>query len=345
MQRSELLNDAERTLWDAFPGGMTVDLGPGDPATEDFDPDTWPEEREIRAEVVAHLLLEPPPGTGHTGRVALSGARIVGELNLSGGRSEHQLVLTRCWLDKPPDFTGASTGRIAFHRTRLPGLVGKDWRVGGSLSFDESQCSGMINLYGAHISGHLRFEGANLANWDSEALYADGLTIGQDMFCCCGFTAIGEIRLVGARVGGQLSFTGACLTNPGGSALTAAGLTVGQDMFCCDGFTANGKIGLAGAHIGGKLDFTWSSLTSPGLALAAAGLTVNRELSFVKCATRGQVHLAGATIGGETRLHLVRARPAHRHGAGSGGGRMSTCTAAVPDRRSDRPESGPPGHP
>lgn len=102
MDRSELRTEAERRLWDAFPRGEMVDLGPGDPTAEGFDPDTWGEDRCVRGEVITRLLLgacERQPG--YVARIVLAGARIIGEIDLRGGQTEHELLLHRCWVDEP----------------------------------------------------------------------------------------------------------------------------------------------------------------------------------------------------------------------------------------------------
>ncbi|WP_089006664.1 hypothetical protein [Micromonospora viridifaciens] len=302
MQRSDLLNEAECKLWDAFPRGTVVDLGDGDPTAEDFDPDTWLEDRQVRGEVIARLLLGVQDReAGYVARVALTGARVIGEVNIGGGETEYELLLNRCWLDAPPDFTGASTGPTTFHRTRLPGLTGRDWQTRGSVSFDQSKCGGETRLISAHIGGQLAFNGATLTNPNGVALYADGLTVDQSMFCSAGFTATGEIRLAGAHIGSQLAFIDATLTNPDGYVLNADWLTVDQGMFCSDGFTATGEVNLLGAHIGSQLDFSGATLTnSDGYALNADRLTVDQDMFCSDgFTTTGQVRLLGARIAGQ----------------------------------------------
>ncbi|GGO25438.1 hypothetical protein [Micromonospora parathelypteridis] len=299
MQRSDLLNDAERSLWDAFPRGTVVDLGDGDPTAEDFDPDTWSEDRQVRGEVIARLLLGiQDKEAGYVARVALTGARVIGELDIDGGDTECELVLSRCWVDAPPDFTGACSGPTTFYRTRLPGLTGRDWQARGSVSFRLSMCCGETHLIGAHIGGYLSLAGGTLTNPDGNALSADGLIVDRGMLCCDGFTATGEVGLPGAHIGGQLDFTGAILTNPDGEALSAGGVIVDQGMFCSDGFTATGEVSLIGAHIGGQLDFTSAALTNPdGNALSADQLTVDQAMFCSNGFTAtGQVRLIGAHI-------------------------------------------------
>ncbi|WP_328534028.1 hypothetical protein OG836_05955 [Micromonospora zamorensis] len=302
MQRSDLLNEAERKLWDAFPRGTVVDLGEGDPTAEDFDHDTWSQDRQVRGEVIARLLLGvQDKEAGYVARVALTGARVIGELNVDGGQTEYELVLNRCWVDAPPDFTGASSGSMNFHRTRLPGLTGRDWQTRGSLSFGQSKCCGEIRLIGAHIGGYLSFVGATLTNPDGDALYAGGLTVDQGMFCNGGFTATGEVNLIGAHIAGQLAFNGATLTNPDGDALCADRLTADQGMFCNGGFTATGQIRLIGANIAGQLEFNDATLTNPdGIALNADRLTADQGMFCNGGFTAtGQIRLIGANIAGQ----------------------------------------------
>ena len=225
MDRSGLRTEAERRLWDAFPRGEMVDLGPGDPTAEGFDPDTWGEDRCVRGEVITRLLLgacERQPG--YVARIDLAGARITGEINLSGGQTEHELHLHRCWVDEPTTFTHASSKTVFFDKTRLPGLVGAGWQVSGSVAFADSRCEGETRLVSAHITGHLSFSGATLTNPDGTALSADGLTVNESMFCGEGFTATGQVRLIGANITGQLIFNGATLTNPGQLALDLEGV-------------------------------------------------------------------------------------------------------------------------
>ncbi|PZM91621.1 MAG: hypothetical protein DIU79_12650, partial [Actinobacteria bacterium] len=301
MDRSGLRTEAERRLWDAFPRGEMVDLGPGDPTAEGFDPDTWGEDRCVRGEVITRLLLgacERQPG--YVARIDLAGARITGEINLSGGQTEHELHLHRCWVDEPTTFTHASSKTVIFDKTRLPGLVGTGWQVSGSVAFADSRCEGETRLVSAHITGILLFSGATLTNPDGTALTADGLTVNGNLVCRDGFTAEGEVRLPGAHITGQLSFNGATLTNPDGTALTADRLTVNGSMFCCEGFTATGKVRLISAHITGQLAFNGATLTNPGgTALTAELLTVGGGMLCGDGFTAtGEVGLIGAHIAG-----------------------------------------------
>jgi hypothetical protein len=88
-------------------------------------------------------------------------------------------------------------------------LSAKQLRTTGSLGLNDGfTAKGEVNLGGAHIGGQLSLGGAQLTNPGGRALYADGLTVDQSMFCREGFTADGEVRLPGAHIGGPLAFMG-----------------------------------------------------------------------------------------------------------------------------------------
>ncbi|HZM81904.1 MAG TPA: hypothetical protein VFC19_39795, partial [Candidatus Limnocylindrales bacterium] len=302
VDRGELVNDAERRLWDAFTRGESVDLGAGDPTAEDFDPEQWGPSRTVRAEVIMGLLLGVrDEERGRIAKVVLVGARIDGTLDLNGGATPYELSLERCWLEQTPDFGETSTKSLVAIACRFPGLVAHGWQSAGPALLADARFTGEIDLTGARVGGVLDLSGATLTNPDGHALNAQNLTVEQDILCCDGFTATGAIDLNGAKVGGQLDMSGATLINPDGDALNGQNLTVEQDMFCGDGFTATGGVGLAGAKVGGTLSMSGATLINPdGDALSAYDLTVEQGMF---CRDRftaaGAINLSGAKVGGQ----------------------------------------------
>jgi hypothetical protein len=105
---------------------------------------------------------------------------------------------------------------------------------------------------------------ARLVNPNGYALCADGIAVGDGMFCQGKFKSVGEVRLLGAHIKGQLSFNGGELIMPHGYALNADGLIVTQGVFCQDGFIARGEISLVNSHITGQLGFEGATLTNAG---------------------------------------------------------------------------------
>ncbi|MDI1466267.1 hypothetical protein QEZ54_35350 [Catellatospora sp. KI3] len=305
MDRDELVNEAERALWDAFGAGTMVNLGPGEPAEDGFDPQSWGADRTVRAELIARLLLgvrdvEP----GYIAKVRLAGAMVTGELDLNGGDTSHELHLDRCWLDGTPDLADAYTKGIALTGCRLPGLTAHGLQTSGPAHLSGSRVEGELDLNGARIAGQLSMTGTRLLNPGGDALNAWNLVVDQDLLCNDGFTADGSMALSGAHLGGMLLLIGAKLSHPGKYAINAQNLTIDRDMICHEGFTADGAIELSGGKIGGRLSLVGAQLTNPdGYAFNAQNLVVERDVYFndgFKAA--GTIDLSGARVGGQLSM-------------------------------------------
>ena len=220
------------------------------------------------------------PGFSAEGEVKLLGAEVGGGLELHGVR-----------LSNP--------GGRAFHADGL--------HVKGDVLFGEGDgfsAEGEVRLPHAHIGGWLCLREARLSNPKGWALYADVLTVEQNVLFGEGFSAEGEVRLGGAHIGAQLGFIGARLDNRGGHALVAERLTVGKDLFFRDGSCATGEIRMAGVHIGGQLDFSGARLDNAGSrALWAAGAVVDDRMACCDGFTSlGEVSLCAVRIGGQLDL-------------------------------------------
>src|SRR5207248_3089092 len=88
-------------------------------------------------------------------------------------------------------------------------------KVDGAMLLNEVFTAvGAVRLSGADITGQLVCRGAQLTGADSEhnAVVADGIKVGRDVFFDGGFTAAGAVRLSGADITGQLNCNGAQLT-------------------------------------------------------------------------------------------------------------------------------------
>lgn len=309
---TEDLTPSERRLWDAFPKGESVDLSSGDPAYDDIaQADRWGRERTVRAEVLVALLVgavEPQPG--EVAAVRLSGARVIGSLNLGHAEVSVPLALTGCSFDEAPHLYWASMNSVHLMRCRLPGLIASGTRVDGHLWLEGSRITGGLWLDGANITGILNMSGVQLSNPGGDALLADRLTVEANVYCDQGFAASGEVRLPGARVGGQLIFRGARLHNPAGAALYASRLDVAANVFCDGGFSAEGEIRLRGARVGGYLSFVGARLSAPGkTALNADDLAVETDIYCSDGFTAvGAVTFSGARVTGQLSLRGAHLR-------------------------------------
>jgi adhesin HecA-like repeat protein len=274
----EDLTEPERAVWDAIETGSLVQLPLGAPAADDpAAGESWGQARQVRAQLLYELLAGiNGPKDVRPRALRLSGARITGTLDLEAISLVCPLLLRRCSFEQPINLQEAQAPAVRLPGCRVPSLNAEQFQTRGNLELDDGfAADGEVRLLGAHIGGGLSFEGATLTNDAGPALYADGLTVDQDMFCRKPFSAIGEIRLLGAHISGQLGLEGATLTNDAGPALNADGLTVDQDMFCREGFKAEGGVSLLRAHINGVLSFEGGTLTYPGqLALDLEGARV-----------------------------------------------------------------------
>ncbi|HET6345176.1 MAG TPA: hypothetical protein VFH51_09590, partial [Myxococcota bacterium] len=254
MDRSDLVNDAERRLWDAFAHGEVVRLGEGDPVEAEFDPGGWSPERSVRGEVIARLMLGVrPPEAGYTAKLILEGARITGHLDLSGADLAHELLVRHCWFDERLDLTDTVTRSVELYSCRLPGIGARGWQAQGQVSLRRSRIDGELDLLGARMAGQVSLRDAKLSHPEGNALMADNAIVEGSMYLDIGFEAEGKIRLAGARIGGILCFDRAKLTNAGDDAMTLDNARIGQNCFCRDGFTATGQIRMLGAYVEGQL--------------------------------------------------------------------------------------------
>ncbi|MFI9846148.1 hypothetical protein ACIHFD_54635 [Nonomuraea sp. NPDC051941] len=301
------LTKAERRLWNAFPTGQTVELGPfkiGPFRTAGANAPTvghtWGPERSIRAEVIAQLLLGArDTGTGSVPAVRLRGARITGRLTIIGGTIPYELSLIGCHLDEPIRFTDSNTRTVRLTDCRLPGLSGGGLRVAGHLSLSGSNITGTVRLNRAQFESGLWLGGTKMTADDDEgwALYANAVVVDSGTYLRnADFT--GAIGLVGARLNGGLFLDGATLRNPGNQALIADNMVVEDTMRCTDGFLALGCVRLRGARINGTLSLN-GIIRSPDTRYALHASHMELRELYLKPAKpiEGVVTLAHTTVG------------------------------------------------
>lgn len=235
-------------------------------------------------------------GQGAEGAVRLLGAHISGRLNLNGAR------LTN---DAGPALIGD-----ALH-------VYGDVFGGGFVATGHGELSA-VRLPGAHISGQLNLNGAELTNHAGPALIGDGLHVDGGLVLAEGFTATGHcergaVRLPGAHIGDQLNLDGAQLINNAGPALIGDHLQVNGGVFL-DRLTANGHgedgaVRLPDAHISGQLNLDGAELTNhAGPALIGDHLQVDSDmfaegLTATGHSTDSAVRLSDAQISGQLNLN------------------------------------------
>lgn len=256
--------------------------------------------------------------------------RTEGIINLTGSTISRILRLDRAKVAGEICLRGASVGSGGDEVV----LAGDGLIVEGPLECNAGfSARGMIQLRNALIGGRLDLSESAFRNPGGIALSASNLRAGA--LYATRVQVEGEFRLGDARISGWMNLRGARLQNAGGRAPGAGGISVGGALMGDEGLRAEGELRLIGARIGGNLNLIRAMLVNPGgIALNldrsvladidATGLTVNGgAVSLVGAQTSGQIGLVdarldpgpdrealigdGASIGGQLRMHRLRA--------------------------------------
>jgi hypothetical protein len=267
----------------------------------------WGPARKIRASVLRHLL-EASEWPVHAKGVRLRGARITGNLDLGLATLRCPLVLENCYLEQRVVLDDANGSLVKLVHCWLAGLTADLLIVTKELDLGRSYVDSAVRLTDASIIGGLNFSGAEINNSNGNALIADRVTVGGNLFLNEGFTASGAIRLSGANVAGDLRCSSAVITgsDKGRNSLIADSINVGGSLLL-DGIRADGAVGLAGANVTGDFNCRAAQLygTNTKGALIADEIKVGGDVILDRGGQRkrftaaGAVRLHGADITGE----------------------------------------------
>lgn len=306
----------EQTVREAFAAGRRVR----------FDPKATRRERTVRGELLSSLLADLPLDGLRGAALRLVGANVVGPFALEGLRVDHVVDLRDCTFEQPPDLRMARLVGLRMRGCKVPGLLGRNLRVGSDLVLEAGFTSdGAVDLTDASVEGTLRLAGAVLRAKGDHALLAARIRLSGSLQAIA-LRAGGEVRLRGANVGGNVHLGGARLVNAGQNALDAAGVTIAGSLFCdAEGgrFTAEGRILLDGARVGGSVVFSGARLhagvsdrpvlviprgaADESAALVADRIRVEGNVELDDGFTSsGTVRLPNADIGGYLRLSGAR---------------------------------------
>lgn len=274
---------------------------------------------------------EPNVTFSANGRVLLAGARVGGDMSLSGARIEST---------GDPEQPGPEA------ESRMPGvpggivddsacLVADRIHVDGNLELDDGlETTGTLRLPNAVVGGYLRLSGAKLtgpfgASDRGIALLGDGLAVGGDLegrdHGGGALTCNGQLRLVGAQVHGSASLSGIELNAPDGYALLADRLQIGGEFYLRRA-RCEGTLRLQNASVGATLDCSGAELARPRLrpdrtvrpSLDLRAATIGKDLLCVGgfIATGGvrvrrteagkSAQFVDATLGGPPEQGFVR---------------------------------------
>jgi hypothetical protein len=292
------LTAAERLLWDAYPTGARVRLG------DDRPDGTTDPARTVRAEVISALLLGARDAQpGHVPAVRLTGARVTGMLDVSGGEVGCELRLDLCALDERPDFSNARARQTRFADCTLPGFDGGGLHADGFFSLSGSQIDGEVRLMRGYLSGGLRMNGVRIRCTGGYAIFGGGLTVEAGAFIRDS-DITGGVRLTGARMSGGFFLQGTTLRDSEGFVLDGENILVQDRMECSQGFTAEGPVRLRGARVAGTLSFDQAAIRAPGeRALHLSHARVEELILIPREPIQGEVTL------GYSHIDVILDRP------------------------------------
>lgn len=237
------LTAPEARVWAAFRRGESCDLRRPEPRARSERPDTdeeWDAGRTVRAEVLARLLLDGPPGEpGRVAALKLSGAHVAGPLNLSGGHVTPYVELRDCRFDSQLLLPECRVGTVRLVRCAIPRVEAARIAVDGDLHLPQCTVPGGIRLTDGRIGTDLLVNQLVVGpGRTGHSIAADGLRVEQDVEAEL-IRSTGEISLRSARIGGRLSLRGSTLRNHRGRyALNAARMTVEHTLYLSSGWTS-----------------------------------------------------------------------------------------------------------
>ena len=291
------LTRCERLLRKCAAGGKELDLRTGIAAEDTvICGKEWRRHRVIRASVLSACLRDSA-GTAGSGSHALrlTGARIVGHLDLAGADIDKVLRLKSCYIDEAPDFTDSRTRSIHLTQCRLPGLDGERLRVEGQLDLNGAVIEGRLRLVNAHISGELAMNGTKLINPTGWTLFAGGLTVDGAVFGRHGLESRGSFRLTGAKLNGGLFLDDATIFTDQPVALAGDNLSVAGRMVC-DRLIADGSIRLPGARVDGQMTWDGSEIRARDIALDLRRVSARELVLTTAQPIQGTVDLGHAQV-------------------------------------------------
>ncbi|WIX98321.1 hypothetical protein QRX60_30160 [Amycolatopsis mongoliensis] len=250
--------------------------------------------REIAARDVENECLKTASGGK---RYVLTGAKIVGALQLAEAALDRELWFVGCEFTDVIDLRGArAASGIHWKGCELRSVLADRLHVGGDLLFETVRVAAEVSFRGALVRGDLRCTGSSFLRSGEKAFDAKGVVVGGSVLFEDGCALLGELVLETARVEGTVDLTGATLSGATGRAVTANGIRTGAELLMT-GLRATGEVCLDGGIITGKVSCTGGVFTNRGgTALRAEGISCRSMWLNDGFVADGMVDLVGATV-------------------------------------------------
>jgi hypothetical protein len=227
------------------PGGGFAAAGPSansdDPSNDPAHADEWSKDREVRAELIRWLCVDPeairridPQG------LRLLGARIVGGLNLSLVRVPFAITLRNCSIANPMNLASAQIEDLDLSGSHTGPIHAESIEVSDTLRLSNGfHASGQVNLAVARIgllvatNGHFKnspdpndpYPGAEVA------IDLTGAQIKSSALMDSGFESQGCVYMDDATIAGDLICISGRFIHPGKTAIEASQTNIGGTVY------------------------------------------------------------------------------------------------------------------
>ncbi len=293
--------DAERRLIACAAKGEVFRAG------TDVPPDVEDATRDIDGALVATLIAgDGPDWPIHRFGVRVTGARIIGDVDLTGAKAAAAAEFLLCRLTNDVTLGNATVRSFALLHCEANGFDASELRTGGSIDLTGTSFRANVSLFGADIGGEFLANGAKFTMKKGNALSCDRMTVkGSVRLNSAEFAA--EVRFGGAAIGGQFSADGAKFTGTEGNALNCDGMTVKGDVFLDDKAEFAREVRFLGADIGGQFSADGAKFTAKkGNALSCDGMTAKGDVRLDRAEFAREVRFGGAVIGGQFSANVAK---------------------------------------
>lgn len=263
------------------------------------------------------------------GSLFLERAKIVGPIDVSGGRIDGQIRLNEASVTWNDEVAKLERKHDLISDLRL--FRAATLRLGRSLSFARNKLEGCVDIRDARIGGQLDFRDSSLkaksamslkASSDLAVRFSDMVIDARGLRCERSFImrrsrAEGVIRLDDASIQGRADLRGASLSLDARSAdprpvLSGIGVHVSRSLLLSD-VISNACLSLPGALITGRVDASRSQITAnmpDGIALTMAQASIGSSVTLDAAKTAGEIDFENGTISGVFSAKDLRVLPA-----------------------------------
>jgi|SRR5215469_1449860 len=299
-----------------------------DPSNDPMHADRWDHQRDVRAELIRWLAVDPDASHMVDPRgIRLLGARITGKLDLSHVNMPFGLALIRCVIPEQIDLDSIVIPKLNLAASAAGEIYAPSISVHGDADIgwdghdygNQFSASGEVYAPAATVDGDFSFRGGRFHSSKIElgiggepfgpgaAIDLSGARIKGNVTMCCDLRAKGRVTLDGSDIDKDLLLFAGHFTNPGNVALDALGAKIGESVVMSEfppygEFEANGLVSFVTAHVGNLFYVHrahFSGKANDTFGLDASGLRA--ETLFwqnVDLADGGMLKLTGASVYG-----------------------------------------------